>query len=78
MPIKRQSEYFLNTILNDSESTESNFESDNSESTENDSESSCSESLNHENTCIQSSMTDNDFIRAYNNLYTRWINLHRS
>ena len=77
MPIKRQSEYFLNTILNDSDISSEYTDSSDDESTENDYESSCNLDNTHKNTCIQSSMTDNDFVQAYNNLYTRWINLHR-
>lgn len=70
MPIQRQSEYFLNTILNDSASDllSSTTESD-SETTSRTSETSSEHFSNH--------VGDNDFVRAYNDLYTRWINLHR-
>ena len=75
MPIQRQSEYFLNTILNDSASdllTSSASKSDSySETSSRTSESSIEDYSNH------MSQNDNEFIRAYNNLYTRWINLHR-
>ena len=69
MPIQRQSEYFLNTILNDSASDllSSTSESD-SETCSGTSESSSEDYVTH---------NDNDFVRAYNNLFTRWINLHR-
>ena len=68
MPIQRQSEYFLNTILNDSASDLLSTESD-SETTSRTSETSSEHFSNH--------VGDNDFVRAYNDLYTRWINLHR-
>ena len=72
MPIQRQSEYFLNTILNDSASDllSSTSESDSDTS----SGSSETSSGNYSNHVTQN---DNDFVRAYNNLFTRWINLHR-
>ena len=75
MPIQRQSEYFLNTILNDSASdllTSSDSESDSySETSSRTSESSIEDDFDHV------TLSDNEFVRAYNNLYTRWINLHR-
>ena len=72
MPLQRQSEYFLNTILNDSASDllSSTSESDSDTS----SGSSETSSGNYSNHVTQN---DNDFVRAYNNLFTRWINLHR-
>ena len=72
MPIQRQSEYFLNTILNDSASDllSSTSESD-SDTYSGTSESSSAEYSDHV------TPNDNDFVRAYNNLFTRWINLHR-
>ena len=72
MPIQRQSEYFLNTILNDSASDllSSTSESD-SETSSGSSETSSENYSNHV------TQNDNDFVRAYNNLFTRWINLHR-
>jgi len=72
MPIQRQSEYFLNTILNDSASDllSSTSESDSDTS----SGSSETSSGNYSNRVTQN---DNDFVRAYNSLFTRWINLHR-
>ena len=72
MPLQRQSEYFLNTILNDSASDllSSTSESDSDTS----SGSSETSSENYSNHVTQN---DNDFVRAYNNLFTRWINLHR-
>ena len=75
MPIQIQSEYFLNTILNDSASDllSSTSESD-SESDSGTSDSSRTSSEGYSNHVIQN---DNDFVRAYNNLFTRWINLHR-
>ena len=75
MPIQRQSEYFLNTILNDSASdllSSSSSESDSySETSSRTSESSIEDYSNYV------TESDNEFVRAYNNLYTRWINLHR-
>ena len=72
MPIQRQSEYFLNTILNDSASDLL------SSTSESDSEtSSGSSETSRENFSNRVTQNDNDFVRAYNNLFTRWINLHR-
>ena len=72
MPLQRQSEYFLNTILNDSAS---DLLSSTSES-DSDTSSGSSETFS-ENYSNHVTQNDNDFVRAYNNLFTRWINLHR-
>ena len=76
MPIQIQSEYFLNTILNDSASDlfSSTSESDSDTS---DSGTSCSSRTSSEGYSNHVIQNDNDFVRAYNNLFTRWINLHR-
>ena len=70
MPIQRQSEYFLNTILNDSASDLL------SSTSESDSET-CSGTSESSSEDYHVTQNDNDFVRAYNNLFTRWINLHR-
>ena len=70
MPIQRQSEYFLNTILNDSASDLL------SSTSESDSET-CSGTSESSSDDYHVTQNDNDFVRAYNNLFTRWINLHR-
>ena len=70
MPIQRQSEYFLNTILNDSASDLL------SSTSESDSET-CSGASESSSDDYHVTQNDNDFVRAYNNLFTRWITLHR-
>ena len=100
MPIQRQSEYFLNTILNDSGSeilstgstesdndstyTYSDSESEECYSSDEDSasySSSSNSSIGRQKksriTTRMQSVTENDFVLAYNDLYTRWINLHQ-
>lgn len=70
MPIQRQSEYFLNTILND-------YASDLLSSTSESDSETCSGTSESSSDDYHVTQNDNDFVRAYNNLFTRWINLHR-